>query len=310
MRRQQVHCIPGKSTITLRPKGLLAAAVAALLMLAGCASAPERPTDWMPADMLPSSCDVFLSARVPENKELLTAAVDMLSKEEILQKGLDKTEYLYIGLENPGDAPDFYLVGSGSYPKGSIKTAFSLSSYWKKQKGTYPWYFNEPLDMGVSFPEPEMFCVSTGSTEPMLTRLTDRTITLPGDIKRAMLSEDIVLYLARFNPALTRTLLPGVTAFPAKSVFLTLTAEDGVYTMFMTAEAVDEKKAGVLSSAMKLVLLARARKDEFFSMTEFMRQVSVEVQGTRVTISGVSFTEAELLGLLPRMLENNREDDT
>ena len=80
--------------------------------------------------------------------------------------------------------------------------------------------------------------------------------------------------------------------------------------MGMTAVTGDEKSASVLKSALKLVLLSRAKKTSGFSMAAFLKEIRVEVEGTEVHVSGVSFEDAELLTLVETLNRKDKEGDS
>ncbi len=280
-----------------------------LALLASCAGIPEHSAGWSPADILPPSCSAYLSFRVRGNEELMFAAVGLVSEDDILMKGLEETEYLYIGIQDPGGTPVTYVTGSGTYSSGAARAALTVGSDWRRRKGPYPWYLNEVSGIQVSFPGRELFCMSDHNIEEMLLRLAKGERNLPPEVKLSMGLRDIVLYIPVFEPAMARIFLPGITAFPAERIFLQLTGAEEGYVLDMTAVTGNEKSSGVLSSALKLVLLARAKKTEEFSMTEFLREVTIETSGKEVHVSGVRFSNEDLLRIVKTMNRKSAEED-
>lgn len=237
------------------------------------------------------------------------AAVGLVSEDDILMKGLEETEYLYIGIQDPGGTPVTYVTGSGTYSSGAARAALTVGSDWRRRKGPYPWYLNEVSGIQVSFPGRELFCMSDHNIEEMLLRLAKGERNLPPEVKLSMGLRDIVLYIPVFEPAMARIFLPGITAFPAERIFLQLTGAEEGYVLDMTAVTGNEKSSGVLSSALKLVLLARAKKTEEFSMTEFLREVTIETSGKEVHVSGVRFSNEDLLRIVKTMNRKSAEED-
>ena len=304
MRRQPVRRIPGKKG--LKPRVIPVPAALCLLAavlagVTGCAGLPERPALWSPADVLPSSCSVFISVRVPGNEEMVYAVGGLAGGGDVVQKGLSETEYLYLGLEQEQASMKTYAVGSGSYPQAAARTALAFSSDWRRQKGAYPWYLDEESGIKLSFPVENLFCMTTGDMEGMLKSLSGFTGHLPTEVKESMLSADIFVYIPAFDPALAALFIPGIKTMPAEKLYLQLTREGDVYALELTALSGDEKDARALSSVVRLALLARARGREDFSMTDFLRTVQITADGKTVYLSGVFFEQAELTALAEKM---------
>ncbi|MBN2051027.1 MAG: hypothetical protein JW760_11315 [Spirochaetales bacterium] len=301
MRRSKLPGISGKS-------GLLGLLSAVVMIVSGCAGIPKFPEDWLPADALPPTCRVYLSLKVPGNEELVGPAVKKLSDDDLINEGIKRTEYLYLGLEGFGAKDSFYATARGSYPTTLAGMGLTFSSQWKKQRGTFPWYLHTLSSLQVSFPRPFIFCVTNGDLSPLLDSLKTGERRLAEPVRELMNTADIGIYIPRFEDQLVRLFLPEGTSLPAEKLRLRMIRQGQGYLMDLNLDASGEREAKALASVLRLLLLNRAKKNTAISLKEFMKTTIVSVEGSQVGVSGVLFSVEELLALLEKVLPTGKEE--
>lgn len=127
-----------------------------IVLLAGCASQKDMPTQAHYLALLPENADIYLRFPVQENKGLadqLVATIAPNTKEKDIQKLTDRFAMIYGAVKNK----EISAVASGSFPKMGLSFALKKKNGWIATKdksipvtGKYYQYRNLPLQ--IAFP--------------------------------------------------------------------------------------------------------------------------------------------------------------
>ena len=118
------------------------AAAAALLSLAGCATAPVRPAaQWL--GVLPDSATLYVSLDVQRSADVLRSALEQAGPDlREVEPLLERTDRLYAAVETvEGSSPRVSMVALGSYPAGLIRSRLCGSRSWKTVKSPAGKYY-------------------------------------------------------------------------------------------------------------------------------------------------------------------------
>lgn len=143
-----------------------------IVLLAGCASQKDMPTQAHYLALLPENADMYLRFPVQENKALaeqLVAAIAPGTKEKDIQRLTDRFSMMYGAVKNR----EMSAVASGSFPKIGLSFALKKKNGWIVTKDTsipvtrkYYQYRNLPLQ--IAFPNS-----STMMAAPQVTPLLE-----------------------------------------------------------------------------------------------------------------------------------------
>jgi hypothetical protein len=212
-------------------------AVAVLLLVAGCATAPVRPaSQWLGA--LPGDAMLYLSLDVGRSADVLRAALERAGPEtREVGPMLERTDRLYAAVEKAASSSParLSLLALGSYPAGLIRSRLCGSRSWntvKSTAGTY--YVSTKAGLQVGVPKGYAVLVSTGAIETLLARFAAPVAPpLPAEVAEDMERADLVLYLPELPGGLPGT-PGGAVSLPIREVWLDARRSGEVYTVLLS----------------------------------------------------------------------------
>jgi hypothetical protein len=277
-----------------RPAAILAAA--SLVLLASCASVPERPTaNWL--GVLPGDSTLFVSLAVQPSAAMIKKALDAAGPDYADVKSLvDMTKRLFISVRlEKGRAPRYWAVALGGYPSTIIGWRLGGNRDWRPGRSSSgSWYESARMGLQVSAPADSVLLLSNGAIEQILPNLkSSGALPLPPDVAADMERSDLVLYFPQLPGSITER-GPGGYRIPIREVWVDARREKGSYALGGTANLETEKEARLFSLVVKLGLVAWLRS-QVADPVERLKTVSVRPEGAQLVVSGLSFTEDEIL---------------
>jgi hypothetical protein len=275
------------------------AAAAALLVLAGCATAPVRPAaQWL--GVLPDGATLYVSLDVKSSADVLRAALEQAGPDvREVEPLLDRTNRLYAAVErDEGSASRVSMVALGTYPAGLIRSRLCGSRSWKTVRSPVGKYYSSArTGLQVGVPNGYAVLVSTGSLETLLARFAAPTApAIPTEAAEDMDRADLVLYL----PGLPGG-LGGATAgvsVPIREVWLNARRTGDAYEVSGTCNTASERDARSLVLLIRLGLVAWMRSQNLADVSGRLKTVTVEPEGAQVRLAGLSFAKGELIPVL------------
>jgi len=287
-----------------RARGLAAAgaAAAAMLLVAGCATAPVRPAaQWL--GVLPSSATLYASLDVATSADVIAAALEKAGPDaRKVAPLLERTTRVYAALE-AGAAGDqeqrrISLVALGRYPAGMIRSRLCGSRSWDKVKspaGTY--YVEKKSGVQVGVPGGYAVLVSTGSIETLLGRAAAPIApAMPIEAAEGMETSDLSLYLPELPGG-----LPGASlgqGLPIREVWLEARRTADRYDLTGTCNAASERDARSLVLLVRLALVTWLRAQGLSDVPGRLKNVAIAADGPQVKLSGLSFGKDEIVAIL------------
>jgi hypothetical protein len=285
-------------------------AAAAALLLASCVTVPERPTDqWL--GVLPDGGTLYLSMAVPPSAAVLKKAfADAGDAFKDLGQIVDMTKRIYASAALiPDKDPKFSVVALGNYPSFFVGLRLGSSADWKGKSSTAgSWFENQKAGLQVSVPADSALVASTGDIEILIPRLAGSApMPVPPDVARDMEQSDLVLYLPELPASITEK-TAGSLRIPLKEVWLTARKTAGGYEVGGSANTETEKDAKLLAMFMKIALVAWLRSQKIEGSADKLPAVTVQPQGSRLVLSGLSFTDDEIIPVILSLVNGKKED--
>ncbi len=276
-----------------------AAAAAVLLALASCVSVPERPTEqWL--GVLPSAT-FYISLSVPPSAGALKKIFAEAGPEFAdLATIVDMTKRLYASVTPAKEGPPkFSAVALGNYPSFFVGFRLGTSADWTgKSSQAGNWYENKKAGLQVSVPADSALVASMGDIETLLPRLQgSAAMPVPQEVALDMDRSDLVLYMPEVPPDIVEK-AAGTMRIPIRQVWLTAHKTDAGYMVGGTAVTETEKDAKVLAVVMRLALVAWLRSQPLDNPGDRLSGVKVVPQGSSLALSGLSFTDTEIMPVL------------
>jgi hypothetical protein len=276
-----------------------AAAVGALLLIAGCATAPMRPAvQWLGA--LPDTAMLFASLDVQRSADVLQAALEGAGPDlKDVASMLERTERLYAAVETADGSPAVLsMIALGTYPAGLIRSRLCCSSSWKTVKspaGTY--YVSTKNGLQVGVPGGYAVLVSTGSMETVLARFAAPIAPpMPPEAADSMDQADLCLYLPELPGGFAG--FPGGADLPIREVWLEARRSAERYDVTGTCNTASERDARSLVLLLKIGLVAWMRTQGLADISGRLKGVTVAADGLQVKVAGLSFGQDEIVPVL------------
>jgi hypothetical protein len=276
-----------------------AAATGAMLMIAGCATAPVRPAaQWL--GVLPDSATLYVSLDVQRSADVLRSALEQAGPDlRDVEPLLERTDRLYAAVETvEGSSPRVSMVALGSYPAGLIRSRLCGSRSWKTVKspaGKY--YVSSKAGLQVGVPGGYAVLASTGSMETLLARFAAPIApAMPPEAAEGMDTADLSLYLPELPGSLPGS--SGGAQLPIREVWLEARRAGDRYEVTGTCNTASERDARSLVLLLKLGLVTWMRTQGLADVSGRLKNVTVVAEGTQVKLAGLSFAKDEIVPVL------------
>lgn len=287
-----------------------------IVLLAGCASQKDMPTQAHYLALLPENADLYLRFPVQENQDLASRLVAILAPnvvEKDVQRLTERFAMIYGAVKNK----EFSAVATGSFPKSGLGLVLNEKNGWIVTKdkaipvtGRYYQYKNLPLQM--AFPNSSTLIVS-----PQVSLLLDsfqRTGSFtptPGESQligrfqeisswdEGTREQSIDFYMADVLAFLSPFLSLGIS-LPVKDMYGSLTSTNSLAQDGTRLYAVDGYLGLPDSRAMRSALVAL----RILARTTGMNFVASSQEGdSMIYISGITISQAALSELVSGILK-------
>jgi hypothetical protein len=285
----------------------LAVFAAAAILLASCATAPVRsPSGWM--GVLPGDGTMYVSVSVPPSADLVKKILKDAGPDtaDVVQL-VDMTDRVVLGVRLvPHQQPRVTAVAIGSYPASIIGCRLSGNREWKRittRVGRY--WQSSKTGIQLAIPGRTALLAANGELETLLPRYASPVaLRIPPEVSLDMENADLVLYL----PELPGGIAQGSSArVPIQEVWLSAAKGEGGYGVAGTANTGSEKEAKLVALVLRLALVAWMRSEKLPNTAERLKPVTISADGTQVKMSGLFFTEEEIVPLFLSLLKGPAE---
>ncbi len=282
----------------------LPALLAAVALLASCATLPERRSrDWMAA--LPPGDTLYLAARLDAFQDLLADLLPGGGKDVQLREALRRTERLYASLRlRPGAPPEMAAIALGDYPSGSLSWQLGCSPDWQRQGPGGEFWASRREPLQLALPERRLILVATAGMERLLALLRQPgPDPLPQAARRDMETSELIV----FFPVLPDSGgAAGLSRLPIRRSWVTARpAGDGVAVgAFFGLEEV--KNARILESLLRLAVVALLREQQLPDVAERLKGMEVTMEPSGIRLSGLRLSARETLGLIQALIGAGR----
>ncbi len=173
-------------------------AVVAVLVLASCASAPQRsPSEWM--GVLPGDATMYVSVSVPRSADLIRRTLKQggPAYNDVVQLA-DRTSRAVFSVTMAKGAPTrFTAVALGNYPAVLIRMSLSGKKEWKQMSasagGYYLW---NKANLQLSVPGGGVLLATNQDMPALLAKYKDPIpLPIPPEVASDMTKTDLVLYI-------------------------------------------------------------------------------------------------------------------
>ncbi|MCX7040020.1 MAG: hypothetical protein NT005_12915 [Spirochaetes bacterium] len=281
----------------------LAVFAAAALLLASCATAPVRsPAGWM--GVLPGDDTMYVSVSVPPSAALIKKMLKNAGPGTAdIVRLVDVTERVVLGVRLvPHQQPRFTAVAIGSYPASIIRCRLTGNREWKRittPAGRY-WQWSK-TGIQIAITGRTILLAANGEVETLLPRYESPVaLRIPPEVSLDMENADLVLYLPELPGGITQ----GSSArVPIQEVWLDAAKSEGGYGVMGTANTGSERDAKLVALVLRLALVAWLRSENLPNTAERLKTVTISADGTQVKMSGLAFTEEEIVTLFLSLLK-------
>jgi hypothetical protein len=289
------------------PMRRLAVFAAAAILLASCATAPVRsPSGWM--GVLPGDDTMYVSLSVPPSAALVKKMLKDAGPDtaDVVQL-VDMTDRIVLGVRLvPHQQPRFTAVAIGSYPASIIGCRLSGNREWQRittRVGRY--WQSSKTGIQLAIPGRTALLAANGELETLLPRYASPVaLRIPPEVSLDMENADLVLYL----PELPGGIAQGSSArVPIQEVWLNAAKGEGGYGVTGTANTGSEREAKLVALVLRLALVAWMRSENLPNTAERLKPVTISADGTQVRMSGLFFTEEEIVPLFLSLLKGPAE---
>jgi hypothetical protein len=292
--------------MTMRGARPILAAVAALLLLASCATVPQRSSSqWLGA--LPSDATIYASLAVSGSAQFIKKALkDAGPGTQDLAALVDMTQRLVCSVTLANDAPArFSVLALGSYPSLFIGMRLAGNKEWARRTGPGGTYY-EWIKPGlqVSFPNGGILLASNNGVASLLARWTSPVpLKVPPEVAADMESTDLVVYLPELPGGLARASATGVH-IPIREIWMNaVKAKDG-YHLTATANTSSETEAKLVNLVLRLGIVGWMRSQNVPNAAERLKSISVAAIGVQVKVTGLVFSEEEIIPMFLSLVKS------
>jgi hypothetical protein len=279
---------------------IFAALVAVLLLLASCATVPQRsPSQWL--GVLPGDATLYASLSVTGSAELIRKALKEAGPGfEDVNSLIGMTKRLVCSVTIARAAPPrFAVVALGSYPSGFIGIRLAGSKDWVKKSGPGGAYWEwTKAGIQMSIPNNGILLAANGDVDALLAHWSaPDPFVVPPEVAVDMEKTDMVLYMPELPGGLEQSAAENGVHIPLQEVWMSAVKEKGGYTLSGTANTSSEKESELLTLVLRLGIVVWMRTENVPHATERLRSISVTSSGSQVKLAGMRFSEDELIPL-------------
>ncbi|MGA2975134.1 MAG: hypothetical protein ABSF77_07480 [Spirochaetia bacterium] len=278
----------------------LAAAGASLLLLASCATVPQRaPSEWL--GVLPEHATLYASFAVTGSADLVKKALkDAGPGFQDVSSLLDMTKRLVCSVTIVKGSPaSFSVVALGSYPSGVIGMRLGGNKDWKRASGPAGkyWQWNK-AGIQMSIPNNGILLAANGGIDGLLTRWTSPLpLTVPPDVASDMQNADLVLYMPELPGGLAANAAQKGMRIPIQEVWMNAVKGKAGYDLFGTANTGSEQEAKLLTLALRLGIVAWMRSQNVTDVAGRLKSITVTAIGVQVKLAGLHLSDDEIIPL-------------
>jgi hypothetical protein len=295
-----------KLAMSVRGARLILAGAAALVLLASCATVPQRTSsEWL--GVLPSDATIYASLAVSGSAQFIKKALkDAGPGTQDLATLIDMTKRLVCSVTLAKAAPArFSVLALGNYPSLFIGMRLAGNKEWARRTGPGGTYY-EWLKPGlqVSFPNNGILLASNSGVTALLARWTAPVrLKVPPEVATDMESTDLVVYLPELPGGLAQASAAGVH-IPIREIWMNaVKAKDG-YHLTATANTSSEREAKLVNLVLRLGLVAWLRTQNIPNAAERLKSISVAAIGVQVKVSGLVFSEEEIIPMFLSLVKS------
>jgi hypothetical protein len=282
-----------------KASGLVGACAAAIL-LASCATVPQRTSsEWL--GVLPAGATAYASLAVRGSADFIKKALkDAGPGFQDVGSLVDMTKRLVCSVTVAKGSPArFSVVGLGNYPSGLIGLRLSGNKDWKWRKGASgPYWEWSKAGIQMTIPNNGILLAANGAVDALLARWgAPVPLTVPPDVAGDMETTDLVLYLPELPGGLAQSAEASGMRIPIKEIWVDAARGQGGYALTGTANTGSEKEAKLLALVLRLGLVAWLRSENVPNVADRLKTVTVTAGGVQVKLAGLQFSEDEIIPL-------------
>ncbi len=286
--------------------GAAAIALAGLLLLASCATVPQRsPSEWL--GVLPADATLYASLSVPGSaamiKKSLTDAGPGFTDVSAL---VDRSTRLVCSVTLlPGEPARFSAVALGNYPAGIIGLRLAGNKEWRKVSspaGSWWEWSKAGLQMGI--PNNGILLASNGDVQGLLGRWSSPpALPVPPDVAVDMRTADLVVYMPELPGGIGERAAANNVRIPIQEVWVKAVKTPAGYDVSGSANTGSEREAKLVTLALRLGIVAWMRTGNVTDITERLTAITVSSEGPQVRLAGLRFTESEIVPVFLSLLK-------
>jgi len=277
-----------------------AAACAAILVVASCATVPSRTaSQWL--GVLPGNATLYASLSVRGSADLIRRILKAAGPAtRDISTLMDRTDRLVTSITlSPGESARFCVVALGNYPSGIVGMRLAGNKDWSKKTvaaGSY-WEWTK-AGLQLSIPNNGILLAANGDVEGLLGRwMSPVALAVPPEVASDMESSDLVLYMPELPGGLSERAAENDIHIPLQEIWITAMRGPGGYTLAGTANTASEKEAKLLTLVLRLGIVAWMRTEKIPNASERLKSITVSPSGSQVKLGGMAITEEEILPL-------------
>jgi hypothetical protein len=290
-----------------RATAFYAAALAAAILLASCATVPPRSaSQWL--GVLPGDATLYASLSVKGSADLIRRMIKEAGPgAQDIGTLIDRTDRMVTSVTlTPGAPARFAVVALGNYPAGIVGMRLAGNKDWtKKTAASGTWWEWTRAGLQLSIPNNGILLAANGGVEALLGRWIDPvSMRLPPDVSVDMERSDLVLYMPELPGGLTQKAAQNDVHIPLQEVWITAVRTKTGYTLGGTANTFSEKEARLVTLVLRLGIVAWMRTDNVPNAAERLRSIAVSPSGSQVKFGGMAITEEEIVPLFLSLLKS------
>ncbi len=275
-----------------------------IFIITSCATRPPvRPRTFVDLmGVLPPESTVFFSINIHTSGDLfkdILKAAEIESKE--IEKIMSKTHHLYAGVFlSPYMPASISIIAVGRYSKFFVNLPLSLSKEWYRVKSSESYWQHTQDSLQVAYPEKSIILISYDSIERMLKRLKNpRSYPFPGDIITELEKADILIFFPSLPTLMDSSQLKKL---PIQRVWIIANRAEQNYEVITVFDLRDVEESRILEVLFRLIIIAWMRKADMDNLVERLRGMEITMAEQRVRISGLQFSNDELVEVLETLL--------
>jgi len=292
-----------------------AAALAAVLVFAGCATRPVEPPP-APESLLLTDYSTWFAADIAANRALLEYLLDELDAD--LGGVLDRTARLVGGVRLvPGAPVEVSAVAAGSFPRGSVQFALTTARDFDRETarvdGRRSVYFREREGiLQLALPRSDYLYLSSGRVLDMLRDRPPAELDLRPPVYESLRAvgttagPDLLVLFDDPGAGLLESLGVNARGLPLRAIALSITnrGDDADASSELELGGVlelrSERDAAFFGRIGRLFVIVFVRSLGLDSEA-VQREAAIDVEGPTVVFSGIPMSRAELARAILRL---------